>query len=276
MEEDNVKKKSEGLWIPSDILHIPSSILDPLGKIIFAHIYSFGKKGCFQSNETIAKLFAVSIRPISDRIANMKEGNLVYVMSPKSPFRTVWAKSHPDVQKAVYLPYRTCKIPKSELETGQETSKLLRQNYPSNDTENDQVTMQKTSKLPRQEHPATYIETNIMTNKETYRDTKSRASDNLTSEHKQKNNKYTLDKVIAEAEKLNISIQMAKDFYNYYNSQGWLRSNGLPITDLDSALENWKNKQRSFNNGNNESPPPMRNKDGKTPRQLDIEKRGGK
>ena len=57
-------KGSEGLWIPNEIRNIPPSILDHLGKQVFAHIFTFGAKGCYQSNETMGEVFMVSARTI--------------------------------------------------------------------------------------------------------------------------------------------------------------------------------------------------------------------
>ena len=42
---------------------------------------------------------------------------------------------------------------------------------------------------------------------------------------------------IAETEK--IDSGEAERFYNYYKSQGWLFSNGRPVTDIPAALRRW-------------------------------------
>jgi hypothetical protein len=264
MAKQNEEKMSEGLWIPEEIIGIPRSVLDPLGKMILAHIYSFGKKGCFQSNETIAGRYGISERPVGDRIAAMKKADLVYVKFPQSPYRTLWAKQHPDVQKAVYLPYRTWTIPKAELEDGQKPTSPLRQNCPSNNTKNIHVTETKSSKSLRNKCPATNTDTNTYTHTET----RERTHNDISSEDSaHKNSKYTLEEVIETAERLNISKSTAKEFFDYYNSQDWLRGNRLPITNLKSALENWRNRQRSFGNSKNEPEPVLRDSKGRTPLQ---------
>lgn len=68
---------------------------------------------------------------------------------------------------------------------------------------------------------------------------------------------------------LGMKPQQCSHFYHQYNSQGWVKGNGLPISDLTSMMYLWKK------NGYSE-PEPVRNKQGKTPRELDIERRGGK
>ena len=84
-------------------LAIPHSILNLQGiglcqKILLAHIYSFGQKGCYQSNKTLAEIFMVSPNTISRWIAHVRM--YLYVKNPKGYYRTMWAKAHPDVQAA--------------------------------------------------------------------------------------------------------------------------------------------------------------------------------
>lgn len=84
-------------------LKIPYFILNLRGiglcqKILLAHIYSFGQKGCYQSNKTLAEIFMVSPNTISRWIAHVCM--YLYVKNPKGYYRTMWAKAHPDVQAA--------------------------------------------------------------------------------------------------------------------------------------------------------------------------------
>ena len=67
-------------------------------KILLAHIYSFGWKGCYQSNKTLAEIFMVSPDTISRWIASVRK--YLYIKNPKGYYRTMWAKVHPDVQAA--------------------------------------------------------------------------------------------------------------------------------------------------------------------------------
>jgi hypothetical protein len=82
-------------------LAITYSILNLRGiglcqKVLLAHIYSFGQKGCYQSNETLAEIFMVSPYTISRWIAHVRK--YLYVKNPKGYYRTMWAKAHPEVQ----------------------------------------------------------------------------------------------------------------------------------------------------------------------------------
>jgi hypothetical protein len=85
------------LKIPNHILN-----LEKIGhseKLLLAHIYSFGGRGCYQSNSTLAEIFMVSAHTISRRVRGIKD--YIYIKNPKGYYRTMWAKSHPDVQLAV-------------------------------------------------------------------------------------------------------------------------------------------------------------------------------
>jgi hypothetical protein len=161
------KKRAEGLWIPNPIRNIPPSVLDHLGKQVFAHIYSFGAKGCYQSNDTIAQIFMVSPRTIGRRMAAITKANLVYVKCPKGYYRTFWAKSHPDVQTAARLWYRNKEIPKCELKTGPKTSAPLRQDCPTHLDKTGKVTATNSVFRLGQNCPTTYTETVTETVKET-------------------------------------------------------------------------------------------------------------
>lgn len=163
-------KGSEGLWIPNEIRNIPLSILDHLGKQIFAHIFTFGAKGCYQSNETMAEIFMVCARTVGRRIAAIKKAGLVYVKCPKGYYRTLWAKSHPDVKEAVKLWYYNREIPKSLLESGQKLSGSLRQGCPSELDRVGQVTATKRVFPPGQGCPPTNTETRKETNRDTAAD----------------------------------------------------------------------------------------------------------
>ena len=85
-------------------LAITYSILNLRGiglcqKVLLAHIYSFGPKGCYQSNKTLAEIFMVSADTISRWIADVRTH--LYIKNPKGYYRTMWAKTHTEVQAAV-------------------------------------------------------------------------------------------------------------------------------------------------------------------------------
>jgi hypothetical protein len=100
------------LKIPYHILNIEN--LNLLEKVLLAHFYSFGKKGCWQSNATLAKIFMTSPSTISRWISKIKE--YIYIKCPKGYYRTIWAKSHPEVRESVRLFYRDREISKSALD----------------------------------------------------------------------------------------------------------------------------------------------------------------
>ncbi len=107
------KKTQKELYlkVPYHILNIPK--LKPSEKMLLAHIYSFGSKGCWQSNETLAEMFMTSKSNISRKLKKIR--SYIYVKSPKGYYRTIWAKSHPDVRKSrPYLPASTAKRGESE------------------------------------------------------------------------------------------------------------------------------------------------------------------
>ena len=97
-------------------LKLPYHILNLRGlglseKMLLAHIYSFGDKGCWQSNKTLADIFMVSPRTISIWISNLAKADLIWKKSPKGYYRTLWARSHPEVREATKLWYRNQRIP---------------------------------------------------------------------------------------------------------------------------------------------------------------------
>jgi hypothetical protein len=79
------------LKIPDHILGIRD--LAPGEKMLLAHIYSFGVKGCWQSNQTLAETFMTSPRAIQRWLTGIK--NSIIVRNGKGYYRTMWAKSHP-------------------------------------------------------------------------------------------------------------------------------------------------------------------------------------
>lgn len=99
------------LKIPYHILNI--SKLRLAEKVLLAHIYSFGEKGCWQSNETLATMFMVSTRTITQYISRLLKKDLVQIKCSKGYYRTIRAKSHPEVKTAAQLCYRGKRIEKS-------------------------------------------------------------------------------------------------------------------------------------------------------------------
>jgi hypothetical protein len=83
------KQKEPYLKIPAHILNIADISLSE--KVLLAHIYSFGTKGCYQSNQTLAEIFMVSPSTIRRWLSRIQK--FTHVKNPKGYYRTIWAKS---------------------------------------------------------------------------------------------------------------------------------------------------------------------------------------
>jgi Mn-dependent DtxR family transcriptional regulator len=90
--------KERYLKIPNHILNLRGVSLAE--KVLLAHFYSFGAKGCWQSNATLAEMFMTSPSSISRSIAALKKAGLIAIRAPKGWHRTIWARSHPQVPAA--------------------------------------------------------------------------------------------------------------------------------------------------------------------------------
>lgn len=85
------KKKTQiepYLKIPYHILNLTDIGLAE--KVLLAHIYSFGEKGCWQSNQTLAEIFMVSRPTISRWLKRIRK--FCYIKNPKGYYRTIWWK----------------------------------------------------------------------------------------------------------------------------------------------------------------------------------------
>ncbi len=94
-------------------LKIPYHILNLTGiglpeKVLLAHIYSFGEKGCWQSNQTLAEIFMVSPATISRWLRRIRK--FCYIKNPKGYYRTIWIKSlfNAKVPKDEHGPAKNC------------------------------------------------------------------------------------------------------------------------------------------------------------------------
>jgi hypothetical protein len=123
------------LKIPNQILNLTG--ISPAAKNLLAHIYSFGEKGCWQSDLTLGQIFMVSDRTIRRRLSEIKK--YLYVKSPKGFYRTFWANIHPDVIAATKLWYRNRQISKEDINNPSDSAKSVRQagqNCPSDSAKN--------------------------------------------------------------------------------------------------------------------------------------------
>jgi hypothetical protein len=94
-EKSKAKKKHDGLWVPNLILNLFD--IDEACKMLLAHFYSFGEKGCYQSNKTLAQIFMTAPRTICKRISRLSK--YLYIKCPKGYYRTIWVKVHPQVSE---------------------------------------------------------------------------------------------------------------------------------------------------------------------------------
>jgi hypothetical protein len=84
------QKREPYLKISAHILNLPD--IGPAEKMLLAHIESFGQKGCWQSNQTIAQIFMVSSCTIKRWLKKLSK--YLYFKNPKGYYRTIWAKFH--------------------------------------------------------------------------------------------------------------------------------------------------------------------------------------
>jgi hypothetical protein len=75
--------KQAGLWIPNSILNIAG--INAGEKMLLAHFYSFGAKGCWQSNKTLAEIFMTTERTVSSWISRIRRH--LCVKNPKGYYR---------------------------------------------------------------------------------------------------------------------------------------------------------------------------------------------
>ena len=161
MEKKKKKKKEyDGLWMPNAILNIYG--LDAGCKMLLAHFYNFGTKGCYQSNKTLAEIFMTSECTISRRIKKLSE--YILIKNPKGYYRTVWVKIHPQVNESIKI-YNKEKN-KSNRISGQNESASLRLNCLSQFSKSSQSSMAKSVVSLRQNCLTTNKEINKETSKE--------------------------------------------------------------------------------------------------------------
>jgi hypothetical protein len=167
-KSEKQSKKSNGLWIPYPILNIPKDKLGFGEKVLLAHIYSFGQKGCWQGNETLGKMFFVTERTISTWVAKIKQAGCILWVHPKGRYRTIWAKSHPDVIAANALHYMGEEISKEAVVTGHAAEILQRRNLPGYSEEICVPTTKNDCNQVRRNFPHTNNTSNKDTNTNTH------------------------------------------------------------------------------------------------------------
>ena len=61
-----------------------------------------------------------------------------------------------------------------------------------------------------------------------------------------KPDKFTLEQFTDKAFQSGVSDEDATDAYHHYRSQGFMKSNRMPIMNIESALVSWRNKKHQF------------------------------
>ncbi|MHC4479069.1 MAG: helix-turn-helix domain-containing protein [Planctomycetota bacterium] len=83
-------------------------------KCIFRHIYGWGLEGCWQSNETIAKILGIGASTVSHSVNKLHKMGVVYLYV-NGTYRRAWAVSNPEVREVRKLCCRGAEIPKAML-----------------------------------------------------------------------------------------------------------------------------------------------------------------
>lgn len=138
MTTEHKKFRNPGLWVPQRILRL--SILSGDEKLFYAYVYSFGERGCWQTDEQIGESLGRCVRTIQRYQANCKKAGLLKVIGQGSKYRRIWAVDHPKFKAAQKI-----------------RAEQLRQTCQSRTTN--------LSELPRQNCPTTNKYTNKETNK---------------------------------------------------------------------------------------------------------------
>ena len=139
MAKDHKKPRKLGLWVPLGILKM--SFLAAEDKLFYAYVYSFGARGCWQTDEQIGESFGRCERTIQRYKTNCKKAGLFKIIHEGSPRRRIWAKDHPKFKAAQKM-----------------YAEQLRQTCQSRTTD--------LSESPRQNCPTTNKDTNKSTNTE--------------------------------------------------------------------------------------------------------------
>ena len=92
------------------IRNIPDIDMDR--RFLLAHIYNFGRKDCWQGNQTLARLFMASLYTTTRQPPAIHK--YVHIKNPEGHYKTIWAKSYPTVVTQTKL----TPTPKSSNEHG--------------------------------------------------------------------------------------------------------------------------------------------------------------
>lgn len=96
-KKDNKKPQELYLKIPHKILNIGGLGLSE--KVLLAYIHSFGRKGCWQSNKTIATALFTNTRSVQRWLQRINK--YILVKCPRGYYRTIWCKGNSEVQEGI-------------------------------------------------------------------------------------------------------------------------------------------------------------------------------
>ncbi len=100
------KSITKGLWVPQEILSISADQLGWLGKLVCGRIYSYGAKGCYESNATLGRYFGVSLRRIAFAMEQIRSLPLTYSIKLRGRPTCYWLRCSPKVRRVERLEYR--------------------------------------------------------------------------------------------------------------------------------------------------------------------------
>jgi len=114
--EGKTKRRSEGVLtpgyiiIPAEIEALPKKVLSSTGKRWYGHVYSFGIKGCWESQTKHARKYEVTDRTVI-RWSRVLEGLAeILRLNLRGNWGCVWALRHPEVQKLKFLEHEGIKV----------------------------------------------------------------------------------------------------------------------------------------------------------------------
>lgn len=144
MAKEHKKSRKIGLWIPQRILKM--SFLSGDEKIFYAYVYSFGERGCWQTDEQIGKALGRSVRSVQRYHRNCRKAGLFKVIAKKSRYRRIWAKDHPKY-KAMRMK-QAKQLRQIRQSRATDASELLRQNCPTTITYTNKTTIKERGGSP--------------------------------------------------------------------------------------------------------------------------------
>jgi len=144
MSAEKKKYRSLGLWIPLKIQKM--SFLSGDDKLFYAYVYSFGERGCWQTDEQIGEALGRSGRSIQRYKANCRKAGLFKVTGEGTPRRRIWAKDHPKYK--AWRKKRAAQLRQMRRGSTTDASRLPRQNRPTTNKGTNKTTIKERGGSP--------------------------------------------------------------------------------------------------------------------------------